>query len=184
MSSATYVALLRGINVSGHKLIKMDRLRASCEALGWVNVRTYLQSGNIVFATTEKSPLALAATLQKQILREFGFEVPTIILTIKDIDLTLKGNPFLTENGIDPATLHVTFLSARPDAAALRKLKVVPAQPDRFHAVGKLIYLHCPQGYGRTKLSNQALERILSVSATTRNWKTLSELARMLESTR
>ena len=181
MSFSTHVCLLRGINVSGQKMIKMERLRVSFEALGFQQVRTYVQSGNVGFQASAKFMKDLPKTIHGTIQRDFGFDVPVTVLTAKDVMAALKENPFLKEKGIDIAKLHVTFLADVPDKEALKKLAALPAQPDRFHSVGKRIYLHCPDSYGNTKLSNQAIERLLGVSATTRNWKTLNELARMCE---
>jgi uncharacterized protein (DUF1697 family) len=182
-AATTHIAMLRGINVSGHKIVKMDRLRESFEALGFGNVRTYVQSGNVVFeakvGAPAELPTQLATKIAARIARDFGFSVPVTVLTSDEMGRLVKENPFLTEEGIDLSKLHVTFLSDAPPGAGLKKLGGVPAGPDRFHCRGRSVYLHCPEGYGNTKLSNNAIENALAVGATTRNWKTVTTLHQM-----
>ena len=172
-----YICLLRGINVSGQKAMKMAALRTSFESLGLKDIMTYVQSGNVVFSTAAKTkPASLGARIKAQIATDFGFDVPVVIIKGDEMGKVVKGNPFVKEKGIDMARLYVTFLSAAPEASAVTKLKSVAAGVDRFHVSGTNVYLHCPKSYGETKLSNNTLERVLSVSATTRNWKTVTTL--------
>ena len=173
----TYIAMLRGINVSGHNVVKMERLRASFESLKAREVRTYVQSGNVVFVAAAP-PAPLARKIQARLLRDFGFAVAVLLRTAQDLKDITTSNPLRTTS-IDPSTLHVTFLADVPSKAAVLKLDALAKGPDRFHVAGREIYLRCPEGYGRTKLSNAAFERILSVSATTRNWKTVNALLEM-----
>jgi uncharacterized protein (DUF1697 family) len=179
MSKSTYIALIRGINVGGQKIIKMDQLRESFEASGLENVRTYVQSGNVIFKAPRKSAEILSREIQERILHDFGFSVSVIVVSPEEINRTIKGNPFLRKKGIDNSKLHVTFLSQAPERPALKALETLPAKPDEFRHSGKAIYLHCPNGYGTTKLSNNTLERVLSVRATTRNWRTVNKLHEM-----
>ncbi len=171
-----YIAMLRGINLAGHKRMKMDQLRESLQALGFEQVRTYVQSGNVIFKTAKHSPLDLSKRIEERILRDFGYSVSVISKTAEEMGKTIQSNPFLKEKGTDSSKLHVTFLSEAPAQSALKKLDELTAGPDQFRYSGKEIYLYCPNGYGRTKLSNNALERALSVRATTRNWKTVNSL--------
>lgn len=173
------VCLLRGINVSGKNLIKMEALRESFGALGLGEVRTYVQSGNIVFEA--KSAAGLVDKIRKRIVSDFGCEVPVLVLSASDLRTIVDGNPFLKERGIDPTKLHVTFLDGEAGRPALAALAAIPAGEDRFHPTRKALYLHTPGGYGVTKLSNTAIERALGTTATTRNWKTVTTLAAMLE---
>src|SRR5215469_9663989 len=106
----TYIAMLRGINVSGHKIIRMERLRAVFEELGFAHVKTYVQSGNVIFETNEP-PSGLAAKIERKIQAEFGFEVPVLTKSAKELKDIVKHNPLLKDSAIDPAKLHVTFLS-------------------------------------------------------------------------
>ncbi len=174
-----YVAMLRGINVSGQKIIKMEKLRASFEALGFRHVRTYVQSGNVIFEITKTSSDNLSKSIEEKILSDYGFSVPLILKTSDEMKRIVTDNPFLKEKGIDSSKLHLTFLPELPAKADLGKLDALDALPDQFSVKGREVYLYCPNGYGRTKLSNTALERLLSVEATTRNWKTVNTLAEM-----
>jgi|SRR5579863_926165 len=178
-SKTTYVSLLRGINVSGHKIIKMEQLRAALEALGFEDVKTYVQSGNVVFRAPMQDSSKLVEKIAEKVLSQFGFSVPVLVKTAEEINAIIKKNPFLKENGIDVSKLHVTFLSSAADRSALKMLDTIAAGPDRFRCSVDAIYLHCPGGYGETKLSNNALEKVLSVRATTRNWNTVKKLYEM-----
>jgi uncharacterized protein (DUF1697 family) len=170
----TYVALLRGINV-GQNTLKMERLRQLWSELGFKNVTTYVQSGNVVFEA-EGSPSSLPSAIEPRLAGETRLPVAVLVRTPAELKSSISRNPFLKEKGIDQSRLHVTFLAGAPGKDALRKLTAVNAGPDRFHLSGKEVYLYCPNGYGRTKLSNNALERVLSVKATTRNWNTVNKL--------
>jgi len=174
-----YVAMLRGINVSGQKTIKMENLRVSFEALGFRRVRSYVQSGNLIFEATRTSSDNLSKNVGEKILSDFGFSVPLVLRTSDEMKKIVGDNPFVKEEGIDRSKLHVTFLSAFPNKAALGKLDALNVLPDQFRVKGREIYLYCPNGYGRTKLSNVAFEKLLSLEATTRNWKTINTLAEM-----
>jgi uncharacterized protein (DUF1697 family) len=179
---ATYIAMLRGINVSGHKIVKMERLRESLAALGLQNVRTYVQSGNGVFEAKAAAPAGIGVQIAERIEQDFGFSVPVMVVTSEEMARVVKENPFLKEAGIDLSRLHVTFLSEAPAAAGLKKMGALPAGPDRLACRSQSVYLHCPGGYGNSKLSNNAIERALSVGATTRNWKTVTTLLQMASS--
>jgi len=175
----TYIAMLRGINVSGHKMVKMEALRASFGALRLSNVQTYVQSGNLVFGVGNGSVAALSEKIEQRILRDFGFSVPVFLRTAKELEEIIKDNPFLKETAIDHSKLHITFLSDAAPKTAPEALQPLEVKPEQFHAIGRQIYLYCPNGYGRTKLSNTAIERKLSVGATTRNWRTVNTLLAM-----
>jgi uncharacterized protein (DUF1697 family) len=179
MNNAVFVALLRGINVAGNKPIKMARLQTIFEELGFEHVTIYLQSGNDIFRASKRRPENLSKTIEEKIHAVFGFSVTVFILSSEELGNTLDENPFTLEKGIDLAKLHVTFLSETPQAPALKKLLSAPAEPDDIQYRKNRIYLYCPNGYGRTKLTNNMIEKTLSVSATTRNWKTVNELYRL-----
>ncbi|MFM2293681.1 MAG: hypothetical protein RLZZ350_94 [Verrucomicrobiota bacterium] len=176
-----YIAMLRGINVSGQKLIKMERLRAVLAELGLVDVQTYIQSGNVVFKTAKQSADALAKKIADKILRDFGFPVPALIRTADEMAAVVAANPFLKTASADESKLHVTFLSNQAPAAAEKTLAGLATKSEWFHVCSREIYLCFPAGYGSTKLSNAAIEKKLSVQATTRNWKTVNVLAEMGE---
>jgi uncharacterized protein (DUF1697 family) len=157
----------------------MEHLRELCTALGFRSIETYVQSGNVVFLDGKKSPSSLSKVMSQAILHDFGFQVPVLIKTAKEMKDVIEGNPFLKERGIDRSKLHVTFLSEAPSKSALKKLEELSTGQDRFYVGRREIYLYCPGGYGKTKLSNTAFEKALSVGATTRNWKTVGALFEM-----
>ena len=177
-----YIAMLRGINVSGQKLIKMERLRASIEDLGFDEVQTYIQSGNVVFKTANQSADKLAKKIADKILSEFGFVVAVLIRTADETAAVVRGNSFLKETGSDESKFYVTFLSENAPPAAEKTLAVLATESERFKVCGREIYLCFPDGSGKTKLSNSAIEKKLSLQATTRNWKTLNTLLAMAQS--
>jgi uncharacterized protein (DUF1697 family) len=173
----TFVALLRGVNV-GRNVLKMERLRALCGELGLANVRTYVQSGNVVFEAGGSSA-HWARALEQKLAGESRLAVSVIVRSAADLSKVLGKNPFLRETGIDVARLHVTFLERAPAKPAMKALEILSSSPDQFHHAGTEIYLHCPSGYGKTKLSNAAFERLLGLKATTRNWNTVTKLCAM-----
>jgi uncharacterized protein (DUF1697 family) len=176
-----YIAMLRGINVGGHKLIKMDKLRSSLEDLGFESVKTYIQSGNVVFKTRKTSSSALSKKIEGKIRNDFGFTASVITRSSDEIETAIGDNPFLREPGIDPEKLHVTFLSASPSPAALQQLAMLTAKPDRCHCTGKEIYFYFPNGVSQSVLMKKPVERILAVVTTTRNWKTVNTLRQMCQ---
>lgn len=176
MKSATYAALVRGINVANTQ-ISMERLRKLCAACGFEDVRTYIQSGNIVFSSGESAPAcrtALAARLQ----RELGKPVGVIVRSARDLAGVVAKNPFLKEKGVETERLHVAFLAQKPKADRMKALGAVDWGRDRFGYTGKDLYLYCPDGFGRSKLAT-TFERMLGVGATVRNWNTVSKLLEM-----
>jgi len=172
-----YVALLRGVNV-GQNILRMDRLREVCSEMRLKNVRTYVQSGNVVFEG-QGSAAHWSQALERKLVGETRLPVTVIVRTAVELGKVLVENPFLSRKEIDTTRLHVTFLQDAPAKSAVESLGKVRAGVDRFRWVGKEIYLHCPDGYGRTKLSNSVIEKILSLRATTRNWNTVNKLHKM-----
>lgn len=176
----TYISILRGINVSGHKKILMADLKALYEQLRFKNIQTYIQSGNVVFDYTgDKSKLAIAEMIEHSIDKKYKFQVPVIVKQVDDLISTIKNNPFTEEVGADPSRVMVTFLENLPAPENLIKLEGVDYPPDRFIIDGLNIYIHCPESYGNSKLSNNFFESKLKVRATTRNWKTINKLVEM-----
>lgn len=171
--------MLRGINVSGKKLIKMDALKKLYESLGFQNVTTYVQSGNVIFKTTETEPEKSEQMIYKQIEKDFGFKVPVIVLTAEKLKQVVDNNPFVIDPAKDPAFLHVTFLSSKPESFDRSKIEEKKQDGEEISFTDEVIYLFCPNGYGRTKLNNNFLESRLKLTATTRNWKTADELLKI-----
>lgn len=169
--------MLRGINVSGGNRVAMEDLRALFHALGADDVRTYIQSGNVICAHAGTAG-DLRATAEDGIRRTLGLDVTVVVRTKAQLEEVVGGNPFVA-SGADPARLHVTFLASGPDPGRVLELVGTRAEPDEFHLAGEEIYLHCPNGYGRTKLSNAFFERRLGVAMTTRNWRTVVTLAEL-----
>lgn len=175
----TYVALLRAINLGKRNKISMANLRTLFESLGAKDVTTYLQSGNVVFKSDAKRA-ELTPGIEQAIRGAVGLDITVLVRTQAEIQRTRSGNPFVDR--AEAAHLHVTFLAAKPDAARVRDLAGEESGADEFELVGHEIYLHCPNGYGRTKLTNAYFEKRLQVRATTRNWNTVTKLAELAAS--
>jgi uncharacterized protein (DUF1697 family) len=174
-----FVSLLRGINVGGQKKIHMETLRGIYETLGYTNVRTYVQSGNVVFESTSYTPSELVKRIEEQIEKTYGFTVLVFIRQADELQEILSSNPFLYDRNEDPGKLHVTFLYQSPLEIAWVKLVAPSSILDEFSCGELAVYLYCPNGYGKTKLSNGFFERKLGVSVTTRNWNTVNALSKM-----
>jgi uncharacterized protein (DUF1697 family) len=171
----TYIALLRGINV-GRNILKMERLRALCQELGMSNVRTYVQSGNVVFQA-KGSAAEWTAELERKLVGETRLPVWVTLRTAAELAVVLAGNPFLEEKGVDRARLAVAFLQQALSKTDLEALHLLKGKSERFHCVGKEIYLHCPQGFADSKLYSP--DKALSQRTTTRNWNTVKKLCEM-----
>jgi uncharacterized protein (DUF1697 family) len=174
-----YISMLRGINVGGHKQIKMDRLRESFEALGFAQVKTYIQSGNVVFKAGKVSATTLSKKIEERILGDFGFSVSVISRTADELANTINNNPFLNQPGIDPEKLHVAFLSEAAAPPALNRLAQLTLKPDQSRCLGREVYLYFPNGVSGSSLWRHPLDGVLSVVSTTRNWKTVNNLHQM-----
>lgn len=171
-----FISLLRGINVSGQRKIRMAELKDAYEALDLTNVTTYVQSGNVVFDGTMRSASEVVEMLEAQIQSRFGFDVTVMVRTAAELERIVKRNPFSVQAGTDPAKVHVTFLVSRPSTATVKTVADVDTRGDELAVAGAEIFLHCPGGYGKTKLNNAFFERKLRMPATTRNWKTVLAL--------
>jgi uncharacterized protein (DUF1697 family) len=170
----TYVALLRGINVGGRNKIAMSELKSSLSSLGLQDVVTYIQSGNVVFRSPGGAD-DLARDIEKRIAKDFGVSVTVLLRTPAELRTVAKSNPFLSgEAGL--SKLHVVFLSDRPAANAVAGLDPERSRPDELSVRGREIYLHLPNGSGRSRLTIDYFERQLGVAATARNWNTLIKL--------
>ncbi|MDP4278021.1 MAG: DUF1697 domain-containing protein [Bacteroidota bacterium] len=177
----TYISILRGINVSGQNLIKMDALQKLYENLGFHNVTTYVQSGNVVFKGDDFELNSLEQRISRQIEKDFGFDVPVIVLTVDKLKQIIDNNPFQNDLKKEHSYLHVTFLSSNPDHYAKKTIESKKQDEEEISFSENAIYLYCPRGYGKTKLTNNFLEAKLKVVATTRNWKTTNELFKIAQ---
>lgn len=171
----TYIAILRGINVSGKNKIRMADLKEKLAALDFQNIRTYIQSGNVVFEYQQSAQGELKQQIEDEIFRAYGIRVPVIVLTVPELSDIVSNNPFIPGNA-ERDKLHVTFLSEKPEQEYLDKLGQHAGSADELIVRDKTIYLYCPNGYGRTKLTNTFFEQKLKITATTRNWKTSNKL--------
>lgn len=178
----TYISILRGINVGGHRLIKMADLKKLLTNLGFKQVQTYIQSGNIVFQSDETNEKTLEELIGSAIKKQYNFDVPTMVKGILELKEIVHQNPFLKDELKELPHLHVTFLDTIPDQEKFDSLANGDYKADEFLLVGKNIYVYCPNGYGTTKLTNTFFENKLKVAATTRNWKTTNELVTIADS--
>ena len=169
-----YISMLRGINVGGQRKVRMDDLKSVYESLQFKNVQTYIQSGNVIFESSQGDIPVLTDTIEKGIEAGFGFPVPVTIRSRGDILKVLRGNPFKDRE--DQSKLHVTFLKTNPAADLVSSIDECGSNGEQLRILKREIYLYCPNGYGRSKLSNSFLEKKLAVVATTRNWKTVQAL--------
>ena len=172
----TYVGMLRAVNVSGQNRVPMADLRRALEGAGLTDVETYVQSGNVVFDAAGDDAAEQADAVHGVIESAFGLDVSVIALSAAELAGVAAENPFVAD--ADEKALHVTFLERPVDAAAFGGLKLpaAPGEAAALAASGRLVYLHLPHGYGRTKLNNAWFERALKVRATTRNWRTVQAL--------
>ena len=174
----TYIALLRGINVSGKNIIKMTELKQLFLNEGFKNVTTYIQSGNVVFNTTENSKIKLEQLISIAIKNQFGYNINLLILTNKELETVFNNNPFIVKNTeIDITKLGVSLLNTAPDLSKISEIEaLVVDNDDKFILPEKRIYLLFPNGPAKTKLTNNLFEKKLKTVATTRNWKTITKL--------
>lgn len=169
----TLVSLLRGVNVGGHNLLKMSELAELYESLGFEKVRTYLQSGNVVFSHAGKETATVTLKIEKALKQRLGLEVTVFTRNSDELRNVVSRNPFAEEN---LSKLHVTFLRTRPVNLPMDKLNALRDRYEEFAIKSREVYLFLPNGIGRSKLSNNFLERMLGIKATTRNWNTVTAL--------
>ena len=173
-----FAALLRGINVGGKNRIPMPELRELFGGLGHEDVVSYVQSGNVVFRSSEPDPAAVSGALETAVGERFGISVSVLLRTHRELGTTAAGNPFL-DHGTETSRLHVLFLSAPPASAAVETLDENRSPGDEFAVSGSTIYLSFPNGSGRTKLTLDYFERRLGLVGTARNWNTLLKLVEL-----
>jgi uncharacterized protein (DUF1697 family) len=175
------ISMLRGVNVGGHHMIKMETLRALYESLGLLDAQTYIQSGNVVFRTKGRDLALVARRIGNAIEQGFGFRPGVILRTAADLRGVMARNPFAARPGIDPSKLLVIFLSGDPDAEARDKLLKIKIDPEELRIEGREIYIYYPDGQARPKLPPALIEKTLRTSGTGRNWNTVRKLLEMAE---
>lgn len=175
------VSLLRAVNLASHNRIKMDALCRVYESLGFTNVRSYVQSGNVLFRTSERATSNLAARIESEIEKQFGFRSPVILRTAADLREVVAHNPFVNRRAIEPNKLLVSFLAEEPSPAAAQKIRALKADPEEIHLRGRELYIYYPNGLARPKLPWTTVQKMLQVSGTARNWNTVTKLLQMSE---
>jgi uncharacterized protein (DUF1697 family) len=174
------VSLLRGVNVGGHKKVQMDALRSLYQRLGMKDARTYVQSGNVVFSTSERSPGRLAGEIESAIARTFGFRAGVVLRTGAELRKIVARNPFATRPNIHPGKLVTIFLDRDLDAATRARLLAIQTEREDVHLAGRELYVYFPDGMGRSKLW-PAIDKALRNAGTARNWNTVMKLLEMAE---
>jgi uncharacterized protein (DUF1697 family) len=172
-----YIALIRGINVGGHKKLKMADVKVLCEGLGLLDVRTHLQSGNVVFKSSRTDRAALARELEAA----FQVDAKVILRTAAELRKAVAANPMVEEAQRGPSHYVIAFLSDKPAAAAMQSLSGAYKGPETMELHGAELYIDYGPGMGTSKLTNALIERKLGVSATVRNWNTITKLVEIAE---
>ncbi len=174
----TLIALLRGINMGGHHKLPMDELSSLLTEMGLRDIRTYIQSGNVVFRSEAKNNAALAAKISAAIEAQHGFAPQVLLLDAEELRKAMANNPYPEAEAV-PTSLHLLFLAEVPRHGDLKGLEALKTASERFALKGKVFYLHAPDGVGRSKLAARA-EKLLGVTASGRNWNTVCKLAEMV----
>ena len=175
----TYIALLRGINVGGRNSLPMKALAALLEDLGCMNIKTYIQSGNVVLQSAQRSVAQLSEAISTEINERHNFNPLILILQAQDLQRAVAMNPFPDAES-DPKSLHLGFLGSLASNPDLKKLQRLKADSEQFQLIGKVFYLHAPDGVGRSQLAAKA-EKSIGVSMTSRNWRTVGKIVEMVE---
>jgi uncharacterized protein (DUF1697 family) len=172
-----YISILRGINVGGKRKILMSDLNKLYSDLGFSNIITYIQSGNVIFDVKSMGQIVdIEGKIENAIMKIFGFDVPVIVRTVPELQRSIAINPFLTTQVVEVERLCLTFLKDLPTAEKLDNLNKIDFHPDKFEIIGKDVFIYCNGKYSESKLTNNLIESKLKVGATTRNWKTVSKL--------
>jgi uncharacterized protein (DUF1697 family) len=176
----TFLSLLRGINVGGNRKVKMDDLKTVYEALGLWDVVSYIQSGNVVFKSTDADTEHLQRRIEDGIENKFGFHVDVVIRTLDDLNTIVENNPFQNQPDKESKWVAVMLLAARPDISAQEALLSTYVGPEEIFFSGKEMYIYYVDGMGRSKLSHSFIEKKLKTTGTVRNWNTILKLQELL----
>jgi uncharacterized protein (DUF1697 family) len=179
------ISMLRSVNLASHNRLKMDALRAFYESLGFSDVRTYIQSGNVVFKTKSQDLTRLSRRIEDELERHFGFCTAVILRTPADLKDVLARNPFARRPGLEPGRILIDFLASEPGKDALEKARKLQTAPEELHIDGRELYMYFSNGMGRPKISWGAVEKVLNTPGTARNLNTvrnLLEIALKMES--
>lgn len=176
-----HLALLRGINVSGHNMIKMEDLKTLLTQLNFANVTTYIQSGNVFVETEEENGPTVGFQIKQALFQKMGLDVPVVVIGKQDLEACFTNNPFLKEKEVDTKKLYVAFVSKELQASHINDLKMSQFKPDEVHIDGSRIYIKYAVGAGKTRLDQKYIEKKLQVIATIRNWNTVTTLLNMYQ---
>lgn len=177
----THLVLLRGINVSGHNMMKMEILKTTLENVGFQNVQTYIQSGNVFVDTEEENAAAVGFKIKQEIFKAFGHEVPVVVIGKSELEACLKNNPFLKEQDSDIKKLYVAFISTTLRSDSINDLKMSQVKPDEASIDANRIFIKYAVGAGKTRFDQKYIEKKLNVTATIRNWNTVTQLFQLYE---
>jgi uncharacterized protein (DUF1697 family) len=175
------IALLRGVNLGGHKMIKMEHLRDLCGTLRLKNPQTYVQSGNVVFGTDDDDLIKVGRRLEKTIEKTCGFSSSVVLRTGPEMRAVWERNPFATRNDLEPSKLIVLFLANDPGKEAREKLAHLKTNPEEIRVAERELYIYYPNGMGKSNLRMSAIESIIKTPSTARNWNTVTKLLQMAE---
>jgi uncharacterized protein (DUF1697 family) len=175
------VTFLRGINVGGHAIVKMDALRALFVSLKFRDPQTYVQTGNIVFKTSERSLPAIAVTIQRAIEKKFACRPEVILRTVEELRAVVARNPFAERPEIEPGKLLVSFLAGVPAKDAAESLRLMAISPEELHLLNREVYIYFPNGMGKSKLPWSRLDKVLKTPGTGRNWNSVNAILAMAE---
>ena len=172
----SYIALLRGINVGGHKKIFMADLKMLFEKLGFKNVQTYIQSGNVIFQADDANKTKMEGKIKDQLLDDYGYDVTVLVKTPSEIRLILNDCPF-DKNKKENS--YFTLLHTSPKAESIELTNKISYPNEEFFITNNCIYFYSSVGYGNVKFNNNLIEKKLGVSSTSRNFRTLNKLLQM-----
>jgi uncharacterized protein (DUF1697 family) len=178
---AAVIAMLRAVNLGSHNRVRMDALCTLCSSLKLRDPRTYVQSGNVVFHTSEREIAKLARRIEDAMERDFGFRTDVIVRTAEEMRGVVARNPFAKRRGLDGKRLLVFFFGNEPGADAREKIRNIKVNGEELHLDGRELYIYFPDGQGRSKVSTAAIERMLKVAGTGRNWNSVTKLLEMGE---
>jgi len=173
--------MLRGVNLGGHNKIKMDALRALYESLKFEDPRTYVQSGNVIFRTKEKSSAALAKKIRDAIEKKFGFRPEVILRTTDELRRAIAASPFPGNRDLEPGKILVTFLAGDPGPESQAMLLSLKDYPEELHLHGRELYIYFPDGAGKSKLPWSKVEKLFKTTGTARNWNSVTKMLEMAE---
>ena len=175
-----YVSLFRGINVGGNRIVPMSELKSLHQALGFKDVITYIQSGNVVFSSDATNSAQLAGQIEESFAQKFGFQSQVMVRTSAELQEIIASNPFQNQPEKEPKRIAVLFLTTRPESSALEDLKKTYSGPEEIYLIGQELFVYYPDGIGRSKLTLPLIEKKLKTVGTGRNWNTVLQLQKMM----